>query len=234
MNPNQAYFNAAQEWANEDFNGMDAFEDFTDDFSDGHYNNVNGAVKPAKTSQPYIVTVQNNNAVATPAIIFDAYVNRTAANFGNVAGITLTSGFGNVPYGALLAQSENKSFEVGIIYIESTNTAQVTQTIAVTHTDANANEASKTIVPKIDPNQQQTGVLEWYYKFPIDGYTALTINILPQTIVTYTFYPAETIDLSRGLRDNNLVRGYAGPKIGKPVNMNLSRQAVDALASAGV
>lgn len=230
------YFAEAEEFANERFSNADAFEEFVDDYSDdmGDYSMANGmnAGKPVKTSQPYIINVANANAVTTPAVILGSYTNRTAANFGNVAGITVTSGLTNITYGELLAQTEHKPFENGIIYIESTNTAQVTQTIALTHQDANGNTATKTIVPKLDPNQQIATVLEWYYSFPVDGFTSLTMNVLATTTVTYSLYPAATVDTVRSLRNTSQVRDYRGPKIGKPVVTTLTASAAKALAQA--
>jgi hypothetical protein len=60
----------------------------------------------AKTSSPYEVLVQNTTGGALTAVIFGSDNNRTAANFGNPVGITITSATPNINYLQQLASSE--------------------------------------------------------------------------------------------------------------------------------
>ena len=52
----------------------------------------------------------------------------------------------------------------------------------------------RTIVPVIDPYQQQNDVLSNHQKFRIDGFTEFIISELqPKTTVVYQFYPEEEV-----------------------------------------
>ena len=189
------------------------------------------------TSQPYIVTV--SNASATTVSNFDvlgAYyyisgtsmpstpagtVSFTSGNMlvtGTGFGITISSGIANVTYQQLLYQSMNSPFSVGMTYIQSIGGSQnqIVQPINLTTQDANGNQAVKAIIVTIDPYQQQTGVVAVKQLYRIDGYTKLTIStVLPSVVFQIQWYPADNINLARGLSGRPASRQFGKPNIVK-------------------
>jgi hypothetical protein len=175
------------------------------------------------TSQPYIITV--SNASATSVSNFDVlgayqYVNQVNGTTGNItiSGVTISSGIANVTYGQLLYQSMNSPFSVGLTYIQAiNNNSQITQPMTLNTQDANGNQALKTIVVTIDPYQQQSGVVAVKQVFRIDGYTKLTFSsILGSAVFQVQFYPADNINLSRGLAGKPASKQFGKPNIIKP------------------
>jgi hypothetical protein len=189
------------------------------------------------TSQPYIVTV--SNASATTVSNFDVlgayfYISGTSMpctpagtitfSSGNMVvtgtnfGITVSSGIANVTYQQLLYQSMNSPFSVGMTYIQSIggSTNQIVQPINLTTQDANGNQAVKAIIVTIDPYQQQSGVVAVKQLYRIDGYTKLTIStVLPSVVFQIQWYPADNINLARGLSGRPASRQFGKPNIVK-------------------
>lgn len=189
------------------------------------------------TSQPYIITV--SNASATTVSNFDVlgayfYISGTSMpstpagtvsfSSGNMVvtgtafGITVSSGIANVTYQQLLYQSMNSPFSVGMTYIQSIGGSQnqIVQPINLTTQDANGNQAVKAIVVTIDPYQQQTGVVAVKQLYRIDGYTKLTVStVLPSVVFQIQFYPADNINLARGLSGRPASRQFGKPNIVK-------------------
>lgn len=228
------YLQEAKNFQMEKFHNADGW-----DYASGELLNADSGVMAHKynvdTSQPYVVRVDNTNLVATTAFVLGAYTARTAANFNNPAGVNITSGMPNVTYAEFLAQMEHKNFKAGMIYIQaiSGSNAVITATLSLTTKDADGNAVTGSLLPKKDPNQQQTDVLEYYHMFNVNGFTSWTVSIPASTIVEYTIYPVTTVDDGRALiNPANVVRSYGAPKIGKSVSLNLSPSAIAALGKA--
>ena len=191
----------------------------------------------APTSQPYIITV--SNASSTSISNFDVlgayqYINAgtmpstpagtTTYSSGSLVStgtgyvVTVSSGISNVTYQQFLYQSMNSPFSVGLTYIQSLggSSAQITQPITLNTQDANGNQALKTLVITIDPYQQQTTVVAVKQLYRIDGYTKLTIStLLPNAVVQFQFYPADNINIARGLAGRSASRQFGSPNVVK-------------------
>ncbi len=231
---NSQHISQARAFANERFSGIDGFDNFSDSYNfsdDLNAAGVNMHQYNAKTSMPYEFTVANSNTTATSVSLFNSYVNRTAANQGAPAGVVIASTLSNVTYAGLLAQSEHKNFECGMIYIEVTtgSNSGVTAAINLTQLDATNESNTKTLLPKINPMQQQANVLEFYNTFKINGYTNLVIVIPASTTVKYSFYASATVDPGRKLGNVAEIKDYKGPQISKPQQVVISPAAAAAL-----
>jgi hypothetical protein len=80
--------------------------------------------------------------------------------------------------------------------------------------DANGNQALKTLVPTIDPYQQQTNIVAMKQNYRIDGFTKLTIaTVLASTVFRLHFYPADNINIARGLAGRPVSRQFGSPNI---------------------
>mgnify|MGYP000405592730 FL=1 len=148
------YFAEAKHIATERFNNVDGFNNFANGFSyaDGGAGANVMRYQPTD-SAPYEIEVANANTTATSVNIFNSYVNRTANNQGNAAGITITSAIDGVTYVGLLAQSESKNFECGMTYIQvvTGSAAALTATWSLTTKNADGNFETKTLSPKKSP-----------------------------------------------------------------------------------
>lgn len=226
----EQYMRNARNFANENYLNADGFIDQDTNFFAGTadtFFNADGmpmAASPAAsvpTSQPYIITV--SNASATTVSNFDvlgAYQYLQSTGFSNgsltISGITISSGISNVTYQQFLYQSMNSPFSVGMTYVQSISgsSAQITQPMTLNTQDANGNQALKTIVVTIDPYQQQTGVVAVKQLYRIDGYTKLTISsVLPSVVFQIQFYPADNINIARGLAGRSASAQFGTPNI---------------------
>lgn len=237
------YFEQAQDDANENFSNFDGYDDGLnfegDDFDnfdgddDDAFSMATGNSTSAPTSQPYIVSIVNTNAnTAFPVTILGAYSTLafTSPNYQNSAAISITMGIAGITYGEFLYQSMNKPFVVGLTYLQSSTANQVLETITLIQKDVNGNESQKTLVPTIDPYQQQSTIIAVKFTYKIDGFTSVVLSsVLASTTAKLYFYPAETSSISRTLTGQRAVSGYANPNIIKSDTVTLSNKAVKAL-----
>jgi hypothetical protein len=237
------YFLEAQEEANDSFfnyDGYDYFDDY-DDFDDDYFEGDDdfdmASGSSAPTSQPYIVVIKNTaTATAYPVTILGAYNTlkynsaTTPHNWQNSASISITMGISGITYAEFLYQSMNKPFVCGLTYYQASGTnaeAQILETLTLISRDVNGNETQKTLVPTIDPYQQQNSVIAIKFSYKIDGFTSIVISsVLQNTTAKLYFYPAETSSVSRTLTGRRAVAGYGSPHIIKQDKLTLSNSAI--------
>jgi hypothetical protein len=181
-------------------------------------------VANAATAQPYIVTVTNSSGVTAVSNvdIFGAYQYVGNSGFdsnGNlvIGTITIASGIGNVSYRELLAQSQLQPFVVQLTYIYSLAGAagQVFTPFTVNARSANGNQASKAIIPMVDPKQTQNGVSIIKQSYRIDGSTKLTFATVGVSVsFQIQIFPTADINVSRGLNGDAVSKVYSAPQLG--------------------
>lgn len=187
---------------------------------------ADGAAQSAPQSQPYIITI--SNASATAVSNFDVlgaytYIGNTGFSNGSltISGVTISSAISNVNYQQFLYQSMNQPFSVGLTYIESVSGAasQITQTFTLNTQDANGNQLLRTIVPTVDPYQNQSTIVAVKQLYNIDGFTKLTFSTVQASVVFRVhFYPASNINLAAGLAGSSVAQNYTNPNlIGVPM-----------------
>jgi hypothetical protein len=207
------------------------------------YTMADGSGNNAPQSQPYIITISNASATAVSNFdVLGAYsylngntmtvaiggtsqtasVSFTAGSMnvvttGTVTTINVSSAISNVTYQQFLYQSMNQPFSVGLTYIETvgaTTSAQITSPITLNTQDANGNQMLRTIVPTIDPYQQQTTIVAVKQLYAIDGFTKLTFaTIFASAVFRVHFYPATNINLASGLQGAPVAQAYTNPNI---------------------
>lgn len=213
------YLQDAQQRANQKYLNADGFADNDLNFvAENGFFNAGGPMSGIPRSQPYVITLTNvSAAIVNNFDIFGAYQYLQATGFSagslTISGVTISSSLPNVTYQELLYQSMNSPFSIGTTYVQSSTSGQITQPIQVVTKDANGNEAKKPLIPAIDPYQNQTTVLTINLPFRIDGYTKLTTNILASATIIFQFYPADNINLARGLAGSNVSRQFGDPGI---------------------
>jgi len=187
-----------------------------------------GTGNNAPQSQPYILTISNASATAVSNFdVLGAYTYIGNSGFSNgsltISGVTISSAIANVNYQQFLYQSMNQPFSVGLTYIESVagSSSQVTQTFTLNTQDSNGNQLLRTIVPTIDPYQQQSTIVAIKQMYSIDGFTKITFATIGASVAfRIQFYPATNINLAAGLQGAQVATTYGSPNIvGVPTNI---------------
>jgi hypothetical protein len=215
------YLASAQRNAMESFANADGFIDedlsFTGDDFFNAGGNMGGSVQ---TSQPYIVNITSTSgsAVSNFEVLGSyQYINNAGFNTGGdlvIGSITISSGIPDINYREMLYQFMNNPYSVGLTYIQSATANQVLETLSVNTKDANGNLAQKTLVPTIDPYQQQTTIIAMKYAYRIDGFTKIIIRqVLANATVKLYFYPADNINLARALGGQPVSRQFGTPPV---------------------
>lgn len=215
------YLANAQRNAMESFSNADGFIDNDLSFTgDDFFNAEGGMGGNVQTSQPYIldITSTSGSAVSNFEVLGSyQYINNAGfqANGDLVIGsITISSGISDVNYREMLYQFMNNPYSVGLTYIQSATANQVLETLSVNTKDANGNLAQKTLVPTIDPYQQQTTIIAMKYAYRIDGFTKIIIRqVLANATVKLYFYPADNINLARALGGQSVSRQFGTPPV---------------------
>lgn len=180
---------------------------------------ANGAVPAADVvddgvSDPFIITLNNTTGAAiTSVTVFNAAAGINAFNDGVTAGVVVTYGYSNLTYEQFLFWLIGKTFKVSAIQVITTTNAQAIQAMTVTTRNMTGAGEFKTIIPKVDPYQQQTGNIYQKVSFAINNLTTITLASLGAGLtVTYYFYPS-VVERSFGrantYRDPNVVRPLA-------------------------
>jgi hypothetical protein len=222
------YLADAQRAANESFSNADGFIDDVNFTGDDFFNNMGGmsgmmradGAPSAPTSQPYIINITSTSGAAVPNFeVLGSYefINNSGFTSGGdlvIGSITISSGIANINYREMLYQFMNNPYSTGLTYIQSSTAGQVLETLSVNTRDANGNEAQKTLVPTIDPYQQQSDIIALKYPYRIDGFTKIIIrSILASSTVKLYFYPADNINLARGLAGRPVSKQFGNPGI---------------------
>jgi hypothetical protein len=215
------YLANAQRNAMESFSNADGFIDNDLSFTGDDFFNAEGmGSQNVQTSQPYIVNVTSTSgsAVSNFEVLGSyQYINNSGFTAGGdlvIGSITISSGISDVNYREMLYQFMNNPYSVGLTYIQSATANQVLETLSVNTKDANGNLAQKTLVPTIDPYQQQTTIIAMKYAYRIDGFTKIIIRqVLANATVKLYFYPADNINLSRALGGNSVSKQFGTPPV---------------------
>jgi len=214
------YLAKAQRNAMESFSNADGFIDNDLSFTGDDFFNAEGVSGNVQTSQPYIVSVTSTSgsAVSNFEVLGSyQYINNAGFTAGGdlvIGSITISSGISDVTYREMLYQFMNNPYSVGLTYIQSATANQVLETLSVNTKDANGNLAQKTLVPTIDPYQQQTTIVAMKYAYRIDGFTKVIIRqVLAGATVKLYFYPADNINISRALGGQNVSRQFGTPPV---------------------
>jgi hypothetical protein len=218
------YLARAQRSAMENFSNADGFIDDDLSFSGEDFFNAQGnsmiGQQAAQTSQPYIIDITSTSGSAVSNFeVLGSYQYINNAGFTpngelTIGSITVSSGISDISYREMLYQFMNNPYSVGLTYIQSATANQVLETLSVNTKDANGNLAQKTLVPTIDPYQQQTTIIAMKYAYRIDGFTKIIIRqILANATVKLYFYPADNINLARALGGQSVSKQFGSPKV---------------------
>jgi len=219
---NQKFANADGQFDDATLAGSNAFRNFA-----GGYSNADGgnqARKSAPTSMPYVVNVTSTSGAAVQDFAIlgaNTYIyggtGTWQANGDLVVGsITISSGTPGVTYRQMLAQFQQQPWTCGLTYYRSATTNQVDQVVQIVQKDATGMESKMPIVPTTDPYQYQAGIIVMENQFAVDGWTSLVIaSVLANATITFQFYPADKINVARGLENKSVAASFSNPGIVK-------------------
>ena len=225
------YLANARNFAHQNYNNANGnYRNFAPNVIAGRtvYSADGSGAATAAQSQPYIIAISNASAAAVADFdVLGAFSYINNAGFANgsltISGVTISSAISNVNYQQFLYQSMQQPFSVGLTYIESVagTQSQITTPFVLNTQDANGNQALRTIVPTIDPYQQQTGVLAVKQLYRIDGFTKLTFSTIAASVqFRVHFYPSDNINLAAGLAGAPVTQQYSSPNVVKIPTIN--------------
>ena len=148
------------------------------------------------TQMPYVVNVENttDKPIENVSLFFGNSQNELAFNSkGSYVenGLTISSGVPNVTYNHIVKNSITNKINVGLTYVQSTNTRQVLEKLSIKTQNANGTSAVKVLTPQIDPYQQQTHIVAVKQNYTLDGDTEVIIHkVEPRTFLKMYFYPS--------------------------------------------
>jgi hypothetical protein len=196
--------------------------------SNGNFFNANAAAAQSAmpTSDPYMVQISNasatqiNNFDIWGAIIYlDQQRFSWSAGSLTISGVTISSVLGGaISYYTMLSQSNTNNFQVGKTYmaVVSGSNSQIVQPLTLKTYDISGLQAQRPIQNPLAPNQYQAGVMDNKTKYRIDGYTAVSINVMASAVFQIWFYPEVTINTSRALAGQDAAQSFVTPVISVP------------------
>lgn len=208
------FFAAAETAAHENFMNYAGSEW---NYFDDPYNYASGGagVPDAASSIPFVINVQNTstNDVSSVSILGSNGNLFNATNFGNNAAIVITMNNGTVTYTEFLESIKSQPFNVGLMYLQSSNSSQPFQSLTIQYKEPNGRLIQQPVMPALDPMQNQNGVTIVRYNFPVNAFTSISTTILASATLTVRLYASEQLDIARTLSGQSVAKGYVRPNL---------------------
>lgn len=165
-------------------------------------------------SDPYVLQYENTGLVDVTAILFGYNDYFGAVNYGNPAAVTISNLQGGT-YGRLIAQSNNKFFKIGKWRFQSTDPAQLSQTLQLTHVDANGKMYNTPLNLSImrDAYQQQNDIIDVSRPCTIDGNTYITFTLKAAATLVISMFPIEVLSGKAKLNGGNTLNMARAPRL---------------------
>lgn len=218
------YFHAEEQRIANQFLNAGGFEDADDfEYGDG-FEDANGvAGKTTKsTSKPYIFTVTNN----TTADISNVTLLDANSNFVFTAptGTSVTYGLANITYQQFLRDIFHKPFEVGLTYIQSSNSTQLLASLSVQQRNNNGIITTVPMNPVRSPFQYQTDIIAFEDVYEVNADTSLIISTLTASASLKIYlYPSEEVVMMNALRGASVMKRSGNPGINRAGAVKLLR-----------
>jgi hypothetical protein len=195
---------------------MSYFDDDDMSYFDNDDMSYAGGAPNAKSivSDPYVLQYENTGVLDVTAILFGYNDFFGVVNFGNPAAVTITNLQGGT-YGRLIAQSNNKFFKIGKWRFQSTDPAQLSQTLQLTHVDANGKSFNTPLNLSImrDAYQQQNDIIDVSRPCTIDGNTFITFTLKAAATLVISMFPIEVLSGKAKLNGGNTLNMARAPRL---------------------
>ena len=191
-----------------DDDNMSYFDDDQMSYAGGAPNASSGV------SDPYVIQYENTDTTDVTAILFGYNDYFGAANYGNPTAVVITNLQGGT-YGRLIAQSNNKFFKIGKWRFQSSNQAQLSQTLQLTHVDANGKQFSTPLNLSImrDAYQQQSDILDVSRPVTVDGNTFITFTLKGAATLVISMFPVEVLSGKAKLNGGQSLNMARAPRL---------------------
>jgi hypothetical protein len=202
------------------YDSYDGYDDFDGDdmsyFDDDAMSYATGQQAQA-ISDPYVIQYTSTDLVNNQqAVLFgyNDYFGDGSNNYGNGALIQVTSLQGG-SYGRLLAQSNNKFFKIGKWRFQSANAGQLSQTLTLTHYDANGKQYSTPLNLSImrDAYQFQSDILDVTKTVTVDGNTQITFTLLAGATLVISMFPVSVVSGKAVLNGGTSLNSARAPRL---------------------
>jgi hypothetical protein len=199
------------------YDSYDGYDDFEGDdmsyFDDDAMSYASGQQAQA-VSDPYVIQYANSTAGTLTAVMFGYNDYFGNATYGNPVGVTVTNLQGGT-YGRLLAQSNNKFFKIGKWRFQSANPSQLSQTLTLTHYDANGKQYSTPLNLSImrDAYQFQNDILDVTKPVTIDGNSQINFPLLANTVFVISIFPTQVISGKAVLNGGTSLNSARAPRL---------------------
>jgi len=198
-----------------DGHDLSYFDDGDSSFDGDSFDYAGGAPNASSpVSDPYVIQYVNGNAFDVTAILFGYNDYFGAVNYGNPAGVTITNLQGGT-YGRLIAQSNNKFFKIGKWRFQSASASQLSQTLQLTHVDANGKQYITPLNLSImrDAYQQQNDILDVTKPVTVDGNTYITFNLVALATIVISMFPVSVISGKAKLNGGSSYNTAKAPRL---------------------
>ena len=207
------------------YDGMDYFD------GDDAMSFATGAAATQNISDPYVIQYENTTPGTLTAVLFgyNNNFNDPTGQFGNPVGITVTNLQGS-SYTTLIGQTSNKPLTIGKWRFQSASAGQLSQTLTISHFDANGKQYSTPLNLSImrDAYQFQSDILDITKTVVVDANTQISFPVLALTTLVISMFPTAVLSskavLSGGSSLNRAVAPRLSGKNVAPVIINTNQR----------
>jgi hypothetical protein len=212
-----------------DGDGMSYFDDFDGDDFDGDGMSFASGSPAQNVSDPYVIQYDNTGLPQATAYLFgyNAYYPDPAGGNG---GVVITNLQGGTSYIGFVAQTATKPLKIGKWRFQSANLAQLSQTLTITHYDANGKSYNTPLNLSImrDAYQFQSDILDISKTVIVDANTVISFQILANTVMVISMFPVAVLSSKAVLNGGTSLNTAVAPRLsGKnvaPVIINTNQR----------
>jgi hypothetical protein len=198
-----------------DGDGMSYFDDFDGDDFDGNGMSFASGTPTQNISDPYVLSFENPQLATVSAILFGYNLYYPDPAGGNDPLTVITNLQGGTSYIGFVAQTATKPLKVGKWRFQSSNLTQLSQTLTITHFDANGKQYSTPLNLSImrDAYQFQSDILDITKMVVVDSNTVITFPLLPTTTMVISIFPVAVLSSKAVLNGGQSLNTAIAPRL---------------------
>lgn len=193
---------------------MSYFDNDSMSYFDGDDMSYASGAANVGVSDPYVIQYAETSGADVTAILFGYNDYFGSPNYGNLATTVITNLQGGT-YGRLIAQSNNKFFKIGKWRFQSATSAQLQQTLQLTHVDANGKQYTTPLNLSImrDAYQQQNDIIDVTKPLTIDGNTYITFTLKANATLVISMFPVSVLSGKAELNGGAFMNNAKAPRL---------------------